>query len=286
MLRRSHYVCGALLLMAAITLSGFAAAGEVQYAKDTPVVPMAEWEIVQKGAAEQTGARVLIAAGAAELGRAPAGASRYDSQTFRFPSGDMRVLSFRKASGGVLHQITTETQIYVAKGSASVDVAGVRTEIAAGDVVNLPSGILRNGAAGAEDTVIIAHTVASAPAGAKASVVRGKDNPEAVIESGEKAGVGGARVTVQRYAFEGNSIRVARLSGNGQTSPAIPKVDALIYLLSGRMKLHLGNEVFEVAAGDALREPAGVSAHWEVTEPASFVATNGAGPASTGNRTQ
>ncbi|NBW89590.1 MAG: hypothetical protein EBR51_06715, partial [Gammaproteobacteria bacterium] len=114
MLRRSHYVRGALPLMAAITLSGFAAAGEVQYAKDTPVVPMAEWEIVQKGAAEQTGARVLIAAGAAELGRAPAGASRYDSQTFRFPSGDMRVLSFRKASGGVLHQITTETQIYVA----------------------------------------------------------------------------------------------------------------------------------------------------------------------------
>jgi hypothetical protein len=50
------------------------------------------------------------------------------------------------------------------------------------------------------------------------------------------------------------------------------------------MKLHLGNEIFEVAAGDALREPAGVSAHWEVSEPASFIATNGAGPASTGTR--
>lgn len=245
---------------------------------------MAEWEIVQKGAAEQTGARVLIAAGEAELARAPASAVRYESTSFRFPSGDFRVLKFRKANGGVLHQITTETHLYVVEGSASVDVAGVRTEIVSGDTVNLPSGILRNGANGAVDATIIVYTVNSAPSGAKAAVVRGKDNPEAVIESGEKAGVGGARVAVQRYAFDGNSIRVARLSGAGQTAPAVPKVDALIYLLSGRMKLHLGEAVFEVAAGDALREPAGVSTHWEVTEPASFAATSGAGPASTGQR--
>ena len=262
-----------------------ARAAEVQFAKDTPTIPMAEWEIVQKGAAEQTGARVMIAAGSAELARAPSSATRYDSQTFRFPSGEIRVLNFRKSSGGVLHQITTETQLYVAKGSASVDIAGVRTELAVGDVVHLPSGIVRNGGTGAEDTTLVLHTVASAPAGAKAAVVRGKDNPESVIESGEKAGVGGARVAVQRYAFDGNSIRVAKLSGKGQTSPAVPKVDALIYLLSGRMKLHLGTETFDVAAGDALREPAGVSAHWEVSEPASFIATNGAGPASTGTRT-
>ena len=285
MKNRSFLTAALAGLVLSSALTPVAGAAEVQFAKDTPTIQMAEWEIVQKGAAEQTGARVMIAAGPTELARAPTSAVRYDSQTFRFPSGEIRVLKFRKSSGGVLHQITTETQLYVATGSASVDVAGVRTELAAGDVVHLPSGVARNAASGAEDTTLVLHTVTSAPAGAKAAVVRGKDNPEAVIESGEKAGVGGARVAVQRYAFDGNSIRVAKLSGNGQTSPAIPKVDALIYLLSGRMKLHLGNEIFDVAAGDALREPAGVSAHWEVTEPASFVATNGAGPASTGTRT-
>ena len=70
-----------------------ARAAEVQFAKDTPTVQMAEWEIVQKGAAEQTGARVMIAAGPAELARAPSSAARYDSQTFRFPSGEIRVLN-------------------------------------------------------------------------------------------------------------------------------------------------------------------------------------------------
>jgi quercetin dioxygenase-like cupin family protein len=141
---------------------------------------------VQKGAAEQTGARVMIAAGPTELARAPSSAVRYDSQTFRFPSGEIRVLKFRKSSGGVLHQITTETQLYVATGSASVDVAGVRTELAAGDVVNLPSGIVRNAASGAEDTTLVLHTVASARRARKPrSCVA--SNPEAVIESGGKS---------------------------------------------------------------------------------------------------
>ena len=90
----------------------------------------------------------------------------------------------------------------------------------------------------------------------------------AVIEAGEKAGEGPAKVSVQRYAYDGNSIRVARLSGPGRNATAVPKVDALIYLLSGRMNLHLGDEVFEVKAGDALREPAGIPVFWD--RPADF----------------
>ena len=112
----------------------------------------------------------------------------------------------------------------------------------------------------------------------KAVVVRGKDNPSAVIEAGEKAGEGPAKVSVQRYAYDGNSIRVARLSGPGRNATAVPKVDALIYLLSGRMNLHLGDEVFEVKAGDALREPAGIPVFWDILEPSSFIATNGVAP--------
>jgi len=253
-------------------------AGEIRSGQSVSVVPMAEWEIVQTGQGEQTGARVLIAAGDEELKRVPANASRYDSQTFTFPSGEIRVLKFRKASGGVLHQITSETQIYVAQGSASVDVAGVRTELATGDVVNLPSGVLRSLPNRAEDTTIIAYTIKSTAQNPKASVIRSKDNPPAVIESGEKAGESGAKVSVQRYVYDGNSIRIARLSGPGKNAPSTPRADALIYLISGRMDLHLGNEVFEVRAGDALREPAGIPVYWDILEPSSFIATNGVAP--------
>lgn len=253
-------------------------AGEIRSGQSVPVVPMAEWEIVQTGQGEQTGARVLIAAGTEELKRVPANAARYDSQTFTFPSGEIRVLKFRKATGGVLHQITSETQIYVAQGSASVDVAGVRTELATGDVVNLPSGVLRSLPNRAEDTTIIAYTIKSTVPNPKANVIRSKDNPPAVIESGEKAGESGAKVSVQRYVYDGNSIRIARLSGPGKNAPSTPRADALIYLISGRMNLHLGNEVFEVRAGDALREPAGIPVYWDILEPSSFIATNGVAP--------
>jgi len=247
----------------------------VRFAKDVPVVPMAEWSIEQKGAAEQTGARVLIAAGPAELGRAPPEAARYDSQTFRFPTGDIRVLTFRKASGGVLHQVTTEKSLYVVKGSAVVDVAGVATEIFAGDVVSLPGGVLRSRPGKAEDTTIVAFTVRDGAPNPKAAVLRGKDAKPAVIKGGAKAGLGNTTVTVQRYPFDGNSIRAAKLAGKGSTAPVTPQVDALIYVLSGPMQITIGDEVKTVSAGDALREPVGLSTHWDVPQKGAFIATNG-----------
>lgn len=266
------------VLLAAAHAEAASLAGEIRRGQDVPVVPMAEWEVVQTGRGEQTGSRVLIAAGPEELSRAPANAARYDSQTFTFPSGTIRVLRFTKAVGGVVHQITSETQLYVISGSASVDVAGARTELGAGDVVNLPSGVLRSLPGRAEDTTVVLYNIKNTAKEPRASVIRGKDNPPAVIEAGEKAGEGGAKVSVQRYVYEGNSIRVARLSGPGKNAASTPKADALIYLISGRMNLHLGDEVFEVRAGDALREPAGIPVYWDILEPSSFIATNGVAP--------
>ena len=246
----------------------------IVFGKDVPVIPMAEWEVVQQGAAEQTGARILIAAGDRELARAPAGASRYQSQTFTVPGGDLRVLRFRKAAGGVLHQVTSETQYYVVEGSAVVDVAGKTTGIAAGDVVNLPSGVLRSDPRGAEDTTILAFTTPSSVANPRAAVLRAKETPAVPLAAGPKAGRGSARVSVRRYAFEGNSIRVASLKGRGTTAPATPAVDVLVYLVSGRMQITIGDEVKTVSAGDALREEAGKPASWDVLEDSVFVATN------------
>jgi quercetin dioxygenase-like cupin family protein len=266
------------VLSVALTAGAQQAAAEsnIRLAAETPVIAMAEWEVQQTGAAEQTGARILIAAGADELTRAPAKAARYESQAFKFNHGEIRILNFHKASGGVLHQITTETQLYVVKGSATVGVAGQIVQIRSGDVVNLPSGVLRSIANAVEDTTLILHTVRSSQPGAKAALVRASDTPASPLTAGPKVGVDNVKVSVQRYSFDGNSIRVARLVGPGKTGIVTPPVDALIYLLSGRMEITIGDEVKVVKAGDAVCEAAGLATHWDVLEESSFVATNGA----------
>jgi len=261
-----------------VLAEGPPATSNILLAKDVPVVPMAEWEVEQKGAAEQTGARILIAAGTDDTAKAPPNASRYDSQTFHFPHGDVRVLTFRKATGGVVHQITTETEIYVVKGSATVNVRGAPVEIVAGDVVNLPSGVLRSVPGKAEDTTIVAYTVANTTKDAKSAVVRGADLPTPVLAGGPKAGVGGATTAVKRYTFDGNSIRVAHLAGSGKTSPYTGNVDVLIYVASGHLRITVGDESREVSAGDVLCEEAGKPSFWEVLADSSFVATNSPAP--------
>ena len=251
------------------------AASHIRLAADTPVISMAEWEVLQAGAAEQTGARILIAAGPEELVRAPANASRYESQAFKFDNGELRVLSFHKASGGVLHQITTETQLYVIKGSATVAVAAQTVQIQTGDVVNLPSGVVRSIAKAAEDTTLLLQTVGSSLPGAKAALVRGADTPAPPLTAGPKVGVENVKVSVQRFSFDGNTVRVAHLVGPGKSGAVTPSADALIYLLSGRMEITIGDEVKIVKAGDAVCEAAGLPTHWNVLEESTFVATNG-----------
>lgn len=243
------------------------------YAKDVPVVPMAEWEIVQKGAAEQTGARILIAAGDAELVRAPKDAVRYDSQTFKIPTGSVRVLTFKKANGGVLHQITTETVLYVVKGSGEVGVNGVPTKIVAGDVVNLPNGVLRSIKKKAEDTTVLAFTVGYATP-SKSVLVRGKDIKSTTMANGATQDANAAKTNLKRYTFEGNSVRIAGLTGRGKTTAATPRVDVLVYMLSGRMANTVGDETKTVSAGDVLREEAGKPTSWDVFEDSVFLAIN------------
>ncbi len=269
------------ILLAASLLTAGPAAAQALHAPSNVIlgsavkaVPMAEWEVEQTGAAEQTGARILIAAGDEELKRAPATASRYDSTTFKHPSGTIRVLAFKKDQGGVLHQITSETVIYVLKGSAEVGVVGVPTALGAGDVVSLPSGVLRSKKGAAEDTTVIAFTVGHTDKAAPAAVIRAKDTPEQAIAAGPKAGTDTAKVAVRRYNFPGNSVRVASVQGPGKTNVTTPDTDVLLYLTSGRARVTVGTETQEVKAGDTVREAAGMAMFWDVQENMSFVATN------------
>lgn len=265
-------LAGALMLASSVSAQSLYAASNFIPGESLKEVAMAEWEVEQTGAAEQTGARILIAAGEDELKAAPAKSSRYSSKRYNFPSGNIRVLTFTKAQGGVLHQITTETTLVVVKGSAEVGVAGVQTKLGVGDVVNYPSGVLRSQKGAAEDTTVLLYTVGSTEQVPKAKVVRAKETKEAGPT--KKPDPGFFSGYVQRFVLDGNSVRHVRNEGPGRSPNAVPRQDVLIYVTSGRGKLTVGDETKEVSAGDAIREEGAKSTHWEVDKFVTFFATD------------
>jgi quercetin dioxygenase-like cupin family protein len=243
---------------------------------------LAEWE-----ADGPMGKTAQIVWGQAAVDKAPATASRYQQKSYSFPTGSIRVLEFRAANGGMLHVITAETAIFLLRGSGTVDVAGRAESIVAGDVVNYPSGVLR----GSSDATVIAWTVTGTinNENSRAMVVRRSD--AAAMDSAEwdeggqrvsvrtaaelaRAPPDAVRLSVIRYDFPGNSVRVARNFKGGPTSPKTSDLDALIYITSGRMKFTQEGREVEVVAGDAIREIAGASHFWYRLEDSSFVATS------------
>ena len=247
----------------------------------TPMV-LAEWD-----ADNRQGKTVQIVWGKEAVDKAPAQASRYEQKTYTFPTGTIRVLDFKKATGGMVHAITLETAIFVLKGAGSVGVAGEVTPIAEGDVVSYPNGVLR----GTEDATIIAWTTTGTlnNEAAKATVVRAaqaksSDSAEWDIEGKRmrantsadlaKAPANAVRLTVKRYDFPGNSVRIAYSKQGGPTSPTTGSMDALIYVTSGKLRFFQGDKVIEAGPGDAIREIAGENHYWYRIEDSSFVATS------------
>lgn len=234
-------------------------------------------------------ARIRIAEGEAAVARAPSDATRYSAKEYVFPMGALRVLTFERDAGPVVHQITFETELFLLAGSATVGVGDEVVAIEAGDAVFLPSGVLRNDQP-KEDTIVAlfyVHQTADEPA---AAVVRSRD-VEAVriaqyVRDGEavtatkqsdlaKAPEDAGVFDLRRYAFGGNSIRHARLFAGGKTTPATnSRSDILIYITKGRMRRIEDGKTYEVVAGDAIREEFGKTGHWELLEESEFLATN------------
>ena len=245
-------------------------------------LPLAEWE-----ADGPMGKGVQIVWGQAAVDKAPASASRYQQKTYSFPSGTIRVLEFPASGGGMIHAITSETAIFMLQGSGSVEVAGATVNLDAGDAVSYPSGVLR----GSGPATVIAWTVTGTlnNEASRARVVRRAD---AVVMDSAEWDQGGKRISartaaelatappaairlsVSRYEFPGNSVRVARNFTGGPTSPKSSELDALIYITSGHMKFTQDGREVEVVPGDAIREIAGASHFWYRLEDSSFVATS------------
>jgi quercetin dioxygenase-like cupin family protein len=247
----------------------------------TPML-LAEWDAEN---ATGLGKTVQIVWGKDAVDKAPAKASKYEQKTYSFPTGTIRLLEFSKAKGGMIHAITVETAIFMLKGSGTVEVAGRTVSLQAGDAVNYPSGVLR----GEGDATVIAWTVTGTlnNEASKAAVVRGAEAP--VSHSAEwdeggkrvrartpeeltKAPADAIRLSVKRYAFDGNSVRVANSKKGGPTSPTSSELDALIYVTSGKLRFFHDDQSIEAMPGDAIREIAGHQHHWYRIEDSSFVA--------------
>jgi quercetin dioxygenase-like cupin family protein len=205
-----------------------------------------------------------------------AGAVKYRSKTFKLPTGTIRVVEFKKSAGGVHYKLGTEKELYVVDGSADVSIKDKTVTLSAGDAVNLPTGIVKSPAGDAQDTTLILFTVPNASKAPVGGAVFGKDAKQISPPPGPpKDGVPSAALTIKAYPFDGNSIRVVTLKTPGKTPLNSHDTDSILYLLSGKMRLTLGDETKLVQPGDAVREPAGVPSSWEVLEDSTFISTSG-----------
>jgi quercetin dioxygenase-like cupin family protein len=252
-------------------------------------IPVAEWDVPNRDVDGPVVPRIRTSEGAEAVARAPANATRYTAKEYNFPMGTLRVLTFEKDAGPVVHQVTYETELYLLEGSATVGVGGEDVSIVAGDAVFLPSGVLRNDKPDG-DTVVALFFVPHTAENPKSMVVRGADlpqmriaqyvrdgesttavKPEDIANAPEDAGV----FDLKRYAFDGNSIRLAMLHKGGRTTPATNgRTDILIYITKGRMRRTEDGKVYEVVAGDAIREEFGKTGYWELLEESEFLATD------------
>ncbi len=281
---RSIYALGLAALFCATSVFAQTPAYKYVVRGDTvPDVPFAAWE-----SKDSLGTAWHLVSGA-EVATAPKTATRYTVKTVRWPTGTVSVLTFPKAGGGVLYALAGETEFYVLKGAVKATVGDETLDLKAGDVAREPRGVLRN-AGPAEDTVLVAWDVTSLDGKIGPAVVRAKDAKTvpswqwqqdgktiraATVEDTKKAPPDAVRLTVTRYEFPGNSIRVANMDAAVHpTAPAQVPMDSLIYLTSGHVRFHQGGEVVELHGGDFIREDASQSQVWEHLEKSSFVTTS------------
>jgi len=250
------------ILLATALVMPFAALAQAPQSDDVyvmkdsslPSIAMAAW---RDGGAVET----AMGMGAAN---APSGAVKYSAKQVIWPTARVRVLSFDKDTGGVLHPITDETLLYVLSGSAEVGVGDEVASLTAGDVVSFPSGVLLN-AGGATDAKIITWTAPSLTGEETPTLVRGADVPEG----------GGGAIKLKRYQFPGNSVRAVKLAGGNSTNPNSAPTDSLIYVTGGPMTFHQNGQSFVVDEGDFIREIAGLMHNWTITSDSGFVTTSG-----------
>jgi uncharacterized cupin superfamily protein len=247
----------------------------------------AEWFT---GDVDNTGGPFRTAASKDAFAKAPAEAARYEAKLYNFPTGSLRTLTFKKG-GPIQHLITFETEIFVLAGSATLTPIpghpGKPITVSAGDALFLPSGYLNSPKASDDFVVLLAYvgrTVREAKKSiitAKQAVVseiaqwNGEGGPMQATKSDEirKAPKDAHRLTVRRYAGDGNTIFGLTLRGGRGNTTTRTGSDHLVYVVKGRVRRKEGDQTFELAAGDCTREKVGNAGYWEPLEETVCVAT-------------
>lgn len=89
-------------------------------------------------------------------------------------------------------------------------------------------------------------------------------------------------LTLKRYEFPGNSVRVVSQAKGYKTTPNSAKTDSLMRITKGPVRFFENGQEFVVEAGDFIREVAGLQHNWDSFEESGFVTTSalpvGAGP--------
>jgi uncharacterized cupin superfamily protein len=166
---------------------------------------------------------------------------------------------------------------------------GKPVKISAGDALFLPSGNITNPKT-SEDFVLLQFMVQHTVHGAKSAIVTakqaavsnsanwqvdGKEFSAAKPEEMKKVPKNAVHISVKRYVFEGNSIRVATQKGSGRSNVFNnSRGDVLLYIAKGKIRRKEGDQMLELVAGDAVREKKGNSGYWEILEESIFIATD------------
>ena len=97
-------------------------------------------------------------------------------------------------------------------------------------------------------------------------------NTEAEFKKAPKQAV---RYTSKRYNWEGNSMRVTTWEKGGKSNVVTNgRTDSIFYVFKGHLRRTENNQVFELKAGDLIKEVKGHSGFWEPMEPSAYLATD------------
>ncbi|TVQ48818.1 MAG: hypothetical protein EA371_04955 [Gammaproteobacteria bacterium] len=175
-----------------------------------------------------------------------------------YPFGLVRVLRWTAGSGPVFRRLPEPARVFIVEGSLQASDAEGAFTLVPGDAAILSSTTLQNDAP-VGDTVILEFVFDNDPAAAEHAVMKGES-------------VGWVEIA-QWYDAEGQPVSTRDQAGS-VTIPGIARSDVLLYVVRGRMRRFEDEHVFEVSAGDSIREAQGGSGYWEVFEDAEVVATD------------
>jgi quercetin dioxygenase-like cupin family protein len=183
-------------------------------------------------------------------------------RVFSFPGGMIRELYYKDGAHTPPH-VNHETIVMYGISGKRVQVVDTDVGVlGAGDASFHPVGVVH------QSLTVVAGSQLEFAFPGKAGRV-----PKAAWLSASQAvaSPGIANSTIKTFAFPGITLLETHVPGNTTLPPSVDGEDSLVYVLSGKMRVTIGQLNDEVGQGDALRFPAGVSHHLQALQDSVIV---------------